>query len=130
EFRDDDGKRVSKDAQQQFAQQAKTLLQKGRYVIVTDEFRQLRGLKRGDKIPLKTARHGVQNYTIAGIVWSPGMDVINSKFDLGRQFEQRTAASLFGSLKDAREDFDARDVYLFAANLDFFTERDAVLAEV
>jgi len=130
EFRDDNGKRVSDAAQKRLSIDATELLKKGHYVIVTDEFRQIRGLKRGDKIPLKTAKHGVVNYTIAGIVWSPGMDVINSKFDLGRQFEQRTAASLFGSLADAKEDFDVKDVYLFAANLDFFTERDAVLKDV
>jgi len=130
EFRDDNGNRVSDAAQKRLSIDATELLKKGHYVIVTDEFRQIRGLKRGDKIPLKTAKHGVVNYTIAGIVWSPGMDVINSKFDLGRQFEQRTAASLFGSLADAKEDFDVKDVYLFAANLDFFTERDAVLKDV
>ncbi len=130
EYRDDQGRRVSEAAQKILAAQAIALLKKGRYVIVTDEFRQLRGLKRGDKIPLKTARHGVVDYTIAGIVWSPGMDVINSKFDLGRQFEQRTAASLFGSLADAKEDFDVQDVYLFAANLDYFVERDKVLKDV
>ncbi len=130
EYRDDDGRRVSAEMQKILSAQATELLKKGRHVIVTDEFRQLRGLKRGDKIPLRTTRQGTVNYTIAGIVWSPGMDVINSKFDLGRQFEQRTAASLFGSLQDARDDFDARDVYLFAANLDFFTERDKVLVDV
>ncbi len=130
EYRDDDGNRVSAEMQKVLSAEATELLKKGRYVIVTDEFRQLRGLKRGDKIPLRTAKHGTVDYTIAGIVWSPGMDVINSKFDLGRQFEQRTAASLFGSLEDAREDFDVRDAYLFAANLDFFTERDKVLADV
>ena len=39
-------------------------------------------------------------------------------FDMGRQFDQRTAASVFGTLDDAREDFGVDGVYLFAANLD------------
>jgi putative ABC transport system permease protein len=130
EFRDDEGRRVAPDEQKRMAAEAARLLQSGRYVIVTDEFRQLRGLKRGDKIALKTVNHGTVDYTIAGIVWSPGMDVINSKFDLGRQFEQRTAASLFGSLKNAKEDFGVEDIYLFAANLDYFVERDQVEKEV
>jgi len=32
-------------------------------------------------------------------------------------FDQRTAASVFGSIQDAREDFGVKGVYLFAANL-------------
>jgi putative ABC transport system permease protein len=129
EFRDDQGQRVSQAEQQRLMAEAREQLKRGQHVIVTDEFRQLRGLKRGDKIKLKT-NQGLVDFTIAGIVWSPGMDVINSKFDLGRQFEQRTAASLFGTLEDAKTYFGANDIYLFAANLDFFKERDAMLKDV
>lgn len=129
EFRDDEGRRVSEAERARMARQAAELLKQGRHVIVTDEFRQLRGLKRGDKLPLMTTQ-GKVDFTIAGIVWSPGMDVINSRFDLGRQFEQRTAASIFGSLEDARTYFGVKGIYLFAANLDYFKERDEVLKDV
>jgi len=97
--------------------EAAELLKKGRHLIVTEEFRQLKGLKVGDKLPLKTIKSGVVDYTIAAVVWSPGIDVIVSSFDLGRQFDQRTAASVFGSMQDAREDFGATGIYLYAANL-------------
>ena len=106
------------------------MLNMGRHVIVTEEFYQLKHLGVGDKLPLKTTRHGVVDYTIAGVVWSPGMDVIVSMFDMGRQFDQRTAASVFGSISDAKEDFGADDIRLFAANLDYFTDKDAVLKRV
>ena len=70
------------------------------------------------------------DYTIAGVVWSPGIDVIVSMFDMGRQFDQRTAASMFGSLDDAKEDFGVDGVYLFAANLDYFVDKEEVLKDV
>jgi putative ABC transport system permease protein len=109
---------------------AARLLKQGRHIIVTDEFYQIKHLGVGDKLSLKTPRHGMVDYTIAGVVWSPGIDLIVGMFDMGRQFDQRTAASIFGSLDDAREDFGADSIRLFAANLDYFTEKEQVLDEV
>ncbi len=105
-------------------------LKLGRHVIVTQEFHELKGLNVGDKIALKTPRHGTVDYTIAAVVWSPGIDVIVSMFDMGRQFDQRTAASMFGTLDDAREDFGVNGVYLFAANLDLGVDKEAVMQQV
>src|SRR5437764_6062143 len=106
------------------------MLKMGRHIIVTEEFHQLKGLGLGDKLPLKTRTHGVVDYTIAGVCWSPGIDVIVSMFDMSRQFDQRTAASIFGSLADAKNDFGVDSIRLFAANLDYFTEKDQVLKDV
>ncbi len=106
------------------------MLKKGRHIIVTQEFHELKGLNVGDTIPLKTPKHGTVDYTIAGVVWSPGIDVITSMYDMGRQFDQRTAASIFGSLDDAREDFGIDGVYLFAANLQPGIDKDVVLQQV
>jgi len=103
------------------------MLKMGRHVIVTDEFRQLKHLGVGDKLALKTPNHGIVDYTIAGVVWSPGIDVITGMFDMGRQFDQRTAASIFGSLADAKNDFGVDGIHLFAANLDYFTDKDKML---
>src|SRR5439155_6491756 len=96
---------------------AAEMLKKGRHLVITEEFHQLKGLKVGDKLSLKTTQHGVVDYTVAGVVWSPGIDVIVASFDLNQQFDQRTAASVFGSLADAREDFGVEGARLFAANL-------------
>jgi putative ABC transport system permease protein len=109
---------------------AQAMLRKGRHLIVTEEFRQLKGLHVGDKLALKTPKHGTVDYTVAGVVWSPGMDVIVSTQDLGRQFDKRTAASVFGSLADAKEDFGVERVYLFAANLDYHVSREEVTRQV
>lgn len=101
-----------------------------RHVLVTEEFRKLKGLGVGDRIALKTPLHGVVDYTIAGVVWSPGLDVVVSMFDLGKQFEQRTAASIFGTLEDARDDFGVENIYLFAANLEPGIQKEALSAQV
>ncbi|MDQ3441212.1 MAG: FtsX-like permease family protein, partial [Planctomycetota bacterium] len=111
-------------------EQAQAMLRKGRHVIVTEEFRQIKGLHVGDKLALKTPKHGTVDYTVAGVVWSPGMDVIVSTQDLGRQFDKRTAASVFGTLDDARDDFGVERVYLFAANLEYHVSRDEMIKGV
>jgi putative ABC transport system permease protein len=109
---------------------AARMLKLGRHIIVTEEFHQLKGLGLGDKLPLKTRTHGIVDYTIAGVVWSPGIDVIVSMFDMSRQFDQRTAASIFGSMDDAKNDFGVDNIRLFAANLEYFTDKDKVLEDV
>jgi putative ABC transport system permease protein len=110
-------------------EQAVTMMtQNRRHILVTEEFRKLKGLRVGDKLALKTPKHGEVDYTIAGVVWSPGLDVVASLFDLNKQFEQRTAASVFGTLEDIREDFGVEGVYLFAVNLQGDVQKE-LLAE-
>jgi putative ABC transport system permease protein len=130
DFRDREGKSYDVNGQKAAKEQAIALLNKGRHVIVTQEYWELKGLHVGDKVPLKTPRHGTVDYEIAGVVWSPGIDVIVSMFDMGRQFDQRTAASMFGTLDDAREDFGVDGVYLFAANLDIGLDKEKLLLDV
>ena len=73
---------------------------------------------------------GSIDFTIAGVVWSPGIDVMVSTFDLGKQFEQRTAASVFGTLDDARELFGVDHVYLMAANLEMSVNKDKLIKQL
>lgn len=112
------------------AKDAQRMLRLNRHVIVTQEFKELKGLKVGDTLQLRTPRHGLVDYTVAGVVWSPGIDVIVSAFDVGRQFDQRTAASVFGTLHDAAEDFGVTGCYLFAANLEPGASKAKVLKQV
>jgi putative ABC transport system permease protein len=104
-------------------------LNKGQHIIVTDEFHELRKLNVGDVVPLNT-NHGVIPFTIAAVVSSPGMDVINAKFDMGQQFDQRTAGSMFGSMEDAKKYFDADLTRIFAANLVMGTDKEQILKDV
>lgn len=97
-------------------EEAARLLSQGRHIVVTEEFKRLRKLGVGDTLPLKSLTRGTIDYTIAGVVWSPGIDVMVNSFDLSQQFEQQSAACVFGSLEDARTDFGVENVYLMCAN--------------
>jgi putative ABC transport system permease protein len=107
---------------------AKAGLLKGDHIIVTEEFRVMKGLKTGDKLALRT-KTGMRDFTICGVVWSPGIDVMVNMFDVGRMFDERTAASVFGSVSDAKKYFGKDRVYLFAANLAGI-EREDLLKKV
>jgi len=108
---------------------AARMLKQGDHVLVTAEFRRLKNLGLGDKLPLKT-NEGWKDFTIAGVVWSPGIDVIVTAFDMGRQMEQRTVASVFGTVDDARKYFGIKKFMLFAANLSPTADKDQVLKDV
>jgi putative ABC transport system permease protein len=117
------------DFRQGNAKDAAELLKKGDYLIVTEEYHQLKGLGLGDKLPLKTTR-GEKQFTIAGVVWSPGIDVMVAMFDMSRQFDQRTAASVFGSLEDGKKYFGINQVYLFAANLEVGRQKEKLIEDL
>lgn len=102
----------------------------GHYVVVTEEFRKLRRLQIGDVVNLRSRTKGRVDFIIVGSVWSPGLDVMASTFDLGRQFEQRTASSLFGTLQDSRDLFGVQSVHLLAANLAPNVDKRQVIAEL
>lgn len=104
-------------------------LKQGRHVIITEELRVLKGLRTGSKLMLPTLQ-GEKEYTVAGVVWSPGIDVMVSLFDLDQQFEQRTAFSIFGTLEDASRDFGEDRVSLFAVNVDEGIERKVLMNRV
>jgi len=104
-------------------------LKLGQHLVVTQEFREVRGLHVGDKLRLKT-RQGDRDFTIAGVVWSPGIDVMVSMYDMGSQFEQRTAASVFGSIADGEKYFGIDRAYLFAADLQNGVEREQLVKRV
>jgi putative ABC transport system permease protein len=130
EYRDNNGHPLPESQQAAAALHAASELKKGHHIIVTDEFRLLRHVKIGDTIQILTSTRGKQPYTICAIVWSPGADLLVSLFDLSHVLDQQTAASVFGSLDDARRDFGVTGIRLFAANLDSNTDKDKLLLTV
>ncbi|MDP9172491.1 MAG: ABC transporter permease [Planctomycetota bacterium] len=130
EFRDNSGKPLPISEQADAQRKAVEELKKGRRMIVTDEFRQARHVKIGDTVALQTSIMGPRKYTVCGIVWSPGADVVISMFDLGRLLDQQTIGSVFGSIADAKRDFGVTGARLFAANLDGNIEKETLLKNV
>lgn len=117
EFRDNDGVPYPPEQQTRINAEVAAEMAKGRRIIVTDQFRAAKHTKIGDTIRLLTRKNGMQDYTVAAIAWSPGVDVLVSMFDMSRMFDQQTVGSVFGTLQDAATDFGATGVRLFAADL-------------
>ena len=111
------------------ATDASRMLKQGDHLVITEEFHQVRHIGVGDKLRLKTTK-GDKDFTIAGVVWSPGIDVMVGMYDMGSQFEQRTGASVFGSLADGEKYFGVDRAYLFAADLQNGVERDQLEKQV
>jgi putative ABC transport system permease protein len=129
DFRDNDGHSVSRDQQKIYAQRAEEQLAAGRNVIVTEDYRRRNHAKYGD--PIAFYSNGTKyEYTICGIVWSPGLDVIVAMFDLERQMDQRTVGMVFGSIDDARRDFGQDHVNLFAANLEIGQDKTKLMDQI
>lgn len=111
---------------------------RGRYLIITEEFHELRGTTVGDPFELKRRGEGVLGrlrgetveFTVVGVVQSPGIDVMVATFDLGRQFQTQSAASVFGTLDDAREVFGVKAVRLIAANLDIGVDKEQLVEQL
>ncbi|HEY2585866.1 MAG TPA: ABC transporter permease, partial [Tepidisphaeraceae bacterium] len=122
-------KMIDLDFREGNAKDAERLLKQGGYVLVTAEYKRLKGLGLGGTLPLRTTS-GMKDFKIAGVVWSPGIDVIVTAFDMGRQMEQRTAASVFGSNADAQRYFGVPKFMLFAANLNPAVDKDTLVKQV
>lgn len=104
---------------------AQRLLRQGRHVLITQEFQRLRRIDVGGTLTFLDRNGQRVDYTVAGVVWSPGIDVMVAVFDMGRQMETQTIASVFGTVDDARNDF-AGAVRLFAANVEGDADRAAI----
>lgn len=96
---------------------ARSLLRRGRHLLVTEELARLQKLEVGSPFELR-GRDGIVRYTVAGVIWSPGIEIMVAAFDMRKQFDQRSAASVFGTLEDARRDFGKRTFELVTVNLD------------
>lgn len=100
------------------AESARQMLRRGRHLLVTEELSRLQGLGVGSPFSLKTPDGTLVRYTVAGVIWSPGIEIMVAAFDMRKQFDQRSAASVFGTLDDARRDFGKKRFELVTVNLD------------
>lgn len=93
-------------------------LSEGRTAIVSEEFKKLKGLGIGDRLELETTVNGKVEYTIVGVVRSPGIDMIVRLFQVEREFNQWTNAAVLTDIENVKRDFGVSRFQLFAANLD------------
>lgn len=77
-------------------------LKSGNHVLVAKEFQVSNGIKVGDT--LKVAYEGrSHDFTVAGVVTSPGLDVISKYFQIGDEYVDQAIHTVFGARSDLRQ---------------------------
>lgn len=106
--------------------------ERGRYIVITNEFRKLRGYSIGSTFQLEAGTFIKRNvdFVVVGVVWSPGLDVMLNTFDLPNRVKDQTAATVFGTLYDAEDVFGVREAFLLAANLQTGVERQELVDQM
>ena len=126
QFRDNDGRIPPlPDQEDALRTQAIKGLDLGRHIIISNQMRQLAGLKIGDALPLLSV-HGIEKFTVCGIYSSPIIDAMVTFYEMTEAFDQYTISSVFGTLQDARSEFDVQRLHVFVANLDWGANKDLV----
>ena len=80
-------------------------LKKGNAVFVSTEFYNARKLGLGDKVTLIAADGKDQEFTIAAVVNSTGVEVVKNYFDLRSAFAAKAISSMLGTITDAKKYF-------------------------
>ncbi len=101
------------------ADEAVRLLRQGRFCIVPDHFLNATGLRIGDQFAVVPPAKPTQPvaYTIAGAVRLPGWHWM-TKFSGLRRRSGRSAAMVFASYEQVRQDFDLEQINFFWLNRD------------
>lgn len=76
-------------------------LKSGNHVLVAKEFQVSNGIKVGDKLKV-TYEGRTHDFTVAGVVTSPGLDVISKYFQIGDEYVDQAIHTVFGSRGDLR----------------------------
>lgn len=76
-------------------------LKAGNHVLVAKEFQVSNGIKVGDTLKV-TYEGRSHDFTIAGVVTSPGLDVISKYFQIGDEYVDQAIHTVFGARDDLR----------------------------
>lgn len=77
-------------------------LNEGDSIIVAREFLTSRGLGVGKKVRVSYQNHS-HEFEIAGVVTSPGLDIVSNFFDLGDMYVDQAVSAVFGSRRALRD---------------------------
>jgi len=92
-------------------------LRQGNAVFVSTEFYNTRKLGRGAKITLVTADGRDQEFTIAAVVNSTGVEVVKNYFDLRSAFAAKAVSSMLGTITDGKKYFKMSEPTLALLNV-------------
>jgi putative ABC transport system permease protein len=96
---------------------AKARLIEGNAVMVAKEYKTAKGIGVGDTIEL-TYEDKTFKFDVVGVVNSPGLEIVNSFFDIGEDYLQQSISAVFGSRKDLKEKFGNDAINLIQISID------------
>ena len=91
-------------------------LEKGGAVLVAQEFQTARGIKVGDTLTL-TYEDKPYAFEVVGVVSSPGLDIVNSWFEIGEDYTEQAVNAVFGSRADMKRLFNVESIRLLQVGL-------------
>jgi len=77
-------------------------LKGGNHVLVAKEFQVSNGIKTGDTLTVAYEGRS-HDFTVAGVVTSPGLDVISKYFQIGDEYVDQAIHTVFGARDDLRQ---------------------------
>jgi len=96
---------------------AKARLMQGNAVLVAKEYKTAKGIGVGDTIDM-TFEDKTYPFDVVGVVNSPGLEIVNSFFDIGEDYLQQSISAVFGSRKDLKEKFGNDAINLIQISID------------
>lgn len=91
-------------------------LNAGGAVLVAKEFQTARGIKLGDKITLEHEDKPYE-FEVVGVVSSPGLDIVNSWFEIGEDYAEQAVNAVFGTRADMKRLFGVDSIRLLQVGL-------------
>lgn len=91
-------------------------LKRGGAVLVAREFNTSRGIGVGDKLTLRY-QDTPYDFEVVGVVSSPGLDIVNSWFEIGENYADQAVNAVFGSRDDLQKLFGVSSYRLLQIGL-------------
>ncbi|MEX0775756.1 MAG: FtsX-like permease family protein [Phycisphaeraceae bacterium] len=92
-------------------------LQRGRAVLVSNEYSQAHGINSGSTITLKTLQ-GPVDFEVVGVVGSTGLDIAVQFFGIQRAYTEASMSAVFGTRADATAYYNNPWINLVLMSLD------------
>jgi putative ABC transport system permease protein len=105
-------------------------LAEGGHVFVSKEYYHVRKLGVGDKIRLRGADGNPVEFTIAAVVTSTGVELVQNFFDLRTSFSEKATSSVLGSIGDGKKYFRMGEPTMLLATVTPETQTPAAMQKV
>ena len=108
-------------------------LEAGGAIIVAREFQVARGLGVGDTFTCwnpDAPDDEIEAFEIVGVVTSPGLEIVNTFFNIGENYTDQALHAVFGSRKDLKERFGSEAVTLIQVDLEPEADDEALIEQI